>query len=154
MLPILEPSADNTTVERSSTALEGKHYLSVLERGVYLPIAWDEIVGMTCEGGVITKTYVLDLGDALAQDYDVQECVYTEDEYVLDNVKETELHALPSEQGGDGKLFYEKKVDKQTFINSANGSLGTRNVTTLRKGLDYVRGSKVLTGDKAFGRIK
>lgn len=154
MLPILEPSPDDTAVERSSTALEGKHYLSVLERGVYLPIAWDEIVDYDCAGGAITKTYVLDLGDALAQDYDVQECTYTEDEYILDNIKETELHALPPEQGGDGSLFYEKEVDKQVFINAGNGSLGQRNATTLRKGLDYVRGKKVLTGDKALGKIK
>lgn len=154
MLPILEPSPDNTTVERSSTATEGKHYLSVLERGVYVPIVWDEVVDFSCAGGARTKTYALSLGDALAQDYPVQECTYTEDKYVLNNVKETELHALPPEMGGDGKLFYEKKVDKQTFINSANGSLGQRNVTTLRKGLDYVRGAKVLTGDKALVKIK
>lgn len=154
MIPTLEPAQDNTTVERSSTALEGNHYLSVIERGVAIPIAWREPTRYSCQNGVDTDTFVLDIGGALAQDYDVMECTYTEDEYILPEFRGVELNVLPESQGGNGDLFYEEQVEEVDFINSANGSLGQRNVQTLRKGLDYVRGKNVLTGDKAIGIMK
>lgn len=149
-IPTLTPAKDDVAAERASSIFANEGYLSVKKQNGYVPIAYDIIDGIDCNG-IKSHKAVLALKPVIANGFPTQDCNYIKDTYLAYDRSGVELERLPKDLG-DG--FYQKYVNSRTLVNAANGSLGDRKVLKLKVGLGYVRGTKILTGERASDKMK
>lgn len=141
-MDILYP-VDDAQVHRHSSIDQFKGFLSVMVKGGWAPIVFDQLDGINCET-VISHPVVISFGDDLGYVYPEAHCSYASDHFVYFDKEGTEQKLLPECFGGGGE-FYLEYVSKNTFINFDNdSSVGTHNSKLLRTGLSYVKADETL----------
>lgn len=141
-MDILYP-VDDAQVHRHSSIDQFKGFLSVMVKGGWAPIVFDQLDGINCET-VISHPVIISFGDDLGYVYPEAHCSYASDHFVYFDKEGTEQKLLPECFGGGGE-FYLEYVSKNTFINFDNdSSVGAHNSKLLRTGLSYVKADETL----------
>lgn len=136
---ILEP-VDNPEVRYHSSISQHKNKLGVMKQGEWVPIKFDSIDYIGCNGVHSTEA-VLALGDDLGYNFPVGKSSFTEDTYLTTDVMKDEVRPLP-EEFGEGN--YTKHIEGSAFTNFSNSALGHRDQYNLRVGLHYATADETL----------
>lgn len=126
--------ADETDIYRRSSVDQYNGFLSVKKGGVNIPLRFDKIDWIDCDG-IKTHSVVISDGNDMGYNFPVGRYTYFTDTYLIMDRKEVVVKQLPE---WFGKGWYEKALNEKVFTNADNGSLGNRNKVELRIGLDYV----------------
>lgn len=132
--------ADENDIHRHSSVDQYGAFLSVKKGGVNIPLRFDSLDWINCEG-IKTHPIIVSDGTDLGFHFPVGHYTYFTDTYLIMDHKEVVVKKLP-EWYGTG--WYEKALNKKMFTNFDDGSLGERNRVDLRIGLDYVTVDEVL----------
>lgn len=132
--------ADETDIHRHSSVDQYGAFLSVKKGGVNIPLRFDSLDWINCEG-IKTHPIIVSDGTDLGFNFPVGHYTYFTDTYLIMDHKEVVVKKLP-EWFGTG--WFEKALNKKMFTNFDDGSLGERNRVDLRIGLDYVSADNVL----------
>lgn len=133
-------------INRHSSIDQFKDFLSVIERGGYTPIVFDQLDGINCEG-IHSHPVVISFGDDIGYQYEDAECTYFSDKFVYFDKEGVEQKLLPECMGGKGE-FYDVFVRSNIFVNfdgpDGGSSVGVHEAKRLRIGLSYVLADKNL----------
>ena len=132
--------ADETDIHCHSSVDQYGAFLSVKKGGVNIPLRFDSLDWINCEG-IKTHPIIVSDGTDLGFNFPVGHYTYFTDTYLIMDHKEVVVKKLP-EWFGTG--WFEKALNKKMFTNFDDGSLGERNRVDLRIGLDYVSADNVL----------
>ncbi len=132
--------ADENDIHRHSSVDQYGAFLSVKKGGVNIPLRFDSLDWINCEG-VKTHPIIISDGTDLGFNFPVGHYTYFTDTYLVMDRKEVVVKRLPKWYG---EGWFEKALDKKVFTNFDDGSLGMRNRVDLRIGLDYVAADEVL----------
>ena len=138
-IPILEPN-DNPKVHYHSSISQHKNKLSVIQQGEWIPISYDAMDAITCDGIIHHPEIVTD-GDDIGFNYNVAEAHFFTNQYIYHDEHHTEIKELPE---WFGKGLYEDFIDADSYINADNGALGSTNRYTLRIGTRYALAEETL----------
>lgn len=141
-LDILQPAEDENRVERKSSIAQYKDFFSVMKQNQWLPISYDVVDYVYCDGIKSHRAIVTDK-NFIGYHFPVQECTFFTDQYVVSDHKETVLKQLPH---WFGEGFYTSEENNLAFTNADNGSLGERNLIHAKIGLDYIVATRTLKG--------
>lgn len=145
-IPVLTPDEDmgsNRLIKKSSIDQFESSGLHIMRGGQAVPISWDKIDYIDCNC-VHTHRIMSAPENGIDYNFPVGNCRVTTDTYaIVDDYGEV-TEQLPA---WFGEGFYKKMVDRQTYVNSDTNSLGIRNVTNLKIGLDYVLAAETLDGE-------
>lgn len=134
---------EHPTVHRHSSIDQYRNFLSVMKKGGWAPIVFDQLDGISCED-IKHHPIIISFGNDLGYHFDDGACSYTSDKFVYFDKEGVEQRLLPACMGGKGD-FYELYVKNNSFINfDDDTSLGTHNIKRLRVGLDYVLSDEML----------
>lgn len=134
-------NADDRRIERKSSINQHKHKFSVYAQGGWLPVSYDVIESVGCEG-IKSHKAILSLDEKdLGYIYPVATCTKYTNKYIFSDNQKTELRELP-EWFGAG--LYEAFVDEHVFTNADSGALGEANKIHYKVGLDYYRAKTIL----------
>lgn len=134
---VLYPDEMNEQVTRKSSIDQFKGYLSVMEKGGWAPIVFEQLDGITC-GKIQSHPIIISLTNDIGYVFPEARCSYTSDKFIYLDKEGIEYKILPECFGGSGEMF-EQYVRKNTFVNFDNDtSLGTHNKIQLRTGLSMV----------------
>lgn len=139
----LEPEEKPDVFWHSSIS-QHKNTLSVMQRGEWVPICYDVLDYIACEGVVSHPATVTD-GDDIGFDFDVAEQTIFTDKYIYHDEYGIELRKLPH---WFGEGYYEAFYHNSSFINSDESALGERQKEVRRVGLSYALASKTLEADE------
>lgn len=134
--------SDESDIHRYSSINQYGAFLAVEIGGVRVPIRFDKIDWIDCNG-VKSHPVIISNGADNGYHYPIREYTYFTDTYLTGDRKEVIVEKLPH---WFGEGWYEKALDERVFVNFDNGSLGSRKKTTLRIGLDYIQSDNVLDG--------
>lgn len=134
------PPADDPKLERRSSISQYKGMLSVEEKGEWVPIVFDSVDGILCDTMKSHKIMIA-LEPWIGYPFEVRNCEYEEEVYLMGQEEGEELKRLP-EEFGDG--FYRSKYDRDVIVSGKDGALGLHTKKTLRVGTDYVWGNDEL----------
>lgn len=137
----IKPVNDFPT-ERKSSIYQHRDLLSVLIRGEWCPIIFNQVDGVEC-GKIKYHKFALRVRPGLSYTFPVGSCRYVKNNYVLAQKDEIKLKQLP-EYYGSG--LYETHERKQVFTNVGKGALGVKQEKILRIGKDYITTKKILKG--------
>lgn len=132
--------ADENDIHRHSSVDQYGAFLSVKKGGVNIPLRFDSLDWINCEG-IKTHPIIVSDGTDLGFNFPVGHYTFFTDTYLIGDRKEVVVKKLP-EWFGLG--WYEKALNEKVFTNFDDGSLGMRNRVDLRIGLDYVAADEVL----------
>lgn len=132
--------ADQTDTHRHSSIDQYGNFLSVKKGGVNVPIRFDSLDWINCEG-IKTHPIIISDGTDIGFNFPVGHYSYITDDYIIMDRKEVVVKQMPE---WFGKGWYEKALNEKVFTNFDNGSLGMRNKVNLRIGLDYVLTDDIL----------
>lgn len=132
--------ADETDIHRHSSINQYGGFLSVKKGGVNIPLRFDSLDWINCDG-VKTHPIIVSDGNDLGYHFPVGHYTYFTDTYLLMDRKEVVVRQLPE---WFGKGWYEKALNQKVFTNFDESSLGVRNKVKLRIGLDYIISDEVL----------
>lgn len=132
--------ADETNIHRHSSINQHKGFLSVKKGGVSVPLRFDSLDWINCDG-IKTHPVIISGGDDIGFNYPVGHFSYFTDTYLIMDRKEIVAKQLPEWYG---KGWYEKVLKEKVFTNFDGSSLGLRNRVNLRVGLDYVIADEML----------
>lgn len=132
--------ADQTDTHRHSSIDQYGNFLSVKKGGVNVPIRFDSLDWINCEG-IKTHPIIISDGTDIGFNFPVGHYSYITDDYIVMDRKEVVVKQMPE---WFGKGWYEKALNEKVFTNFDNGSLGMRNKVNLRIGLDYVLTDDIL----------
>ena len=132
--------ADQTDTHRHSSIDQYGSFLSVKKGGVNVPIRFDSLDWINCEG-IKTHPIIISDGTDIGFNFPVGHYSYITDDYIIMDRKEVVVKKMPE---WFGKGWYEKSLNERVFTNFDNGSLGMRNKVNLRIGLDYVLTDEIL----------
>lgn len=136
-------SSDDRRLERKSSIDQHRDKFSVYAQGGWLPISYDVIESVGCDG-IRSHKAVLSLNpDDIGYNYPVATCTKFTNKYIYSDNQKTELRELP-EWFGAG--LYEAFVDEHVFTNADNGALGVANKIHYRLGLSYYLTKKTIQG--------
>lgn len=145
-MEILYPDEGNEQVHRHSSIDQFRGFLSVMKKGGWTPIVFDQLDGINCET-IISHPVIISFGGDIGYVFPEAHCTYASDKFVTADKQTIETAVLPSCFGENGD-FYEYWTDKRTFINfdgdAGGSSVGVHNQTTLRIGLSYVKADESL----------
>ena len=134
---------EHPMVHRHSSIDQFRGFLSVMKKGGWAPIVFDQLDSITC-GEIKKHPVVLSLGDDIGYVFPEAHCQYTVDKFIYFDKFGVEQKPLPCCQGGGGE-FYELFVKSNSFVNFDNDtSVGTHSIKRLRTGLSYVTSDKML----------
>lgn len=134
--PMLYPD-EKPMVKRHSSIDQFRDFLSVMKKGGWAPIVFDQLDGIVCET-IKSHPVVISFGDDIGYVFPEAHCSYTSDKFVYFDKNGVEHKLLPECMGGKGE-FYELFVKSNLFVNFDNDtSVGTSSVNRLRVGLDMV----------------
>jgi hypothetical protein len=132
--------ADEYTVKRHSSIDQYKSFLSVKKGGVNVPLRFDKLDFINCDG-MKTHQVIISEGNDLGFNFPVGHYTFFTDTYLIGDRKEVVAKKLP-EWFGTG--WYEKALNEKVFTNFDDSSLGERNRVDLRIGLDYISSDDIL----------
>ena len=132
--------ADETDIHRHSSINQYGGFLSVKKGGVNIPLRFDSLDWINCDG-VKTHPIIVSDGNDLGYHFPVGHYTYFTDDYLIVDRKEVVVKKLPKWYG---EGWYEKMEQEKDFVNFDNGSLGFRDRVDLRIGLDYITADEVL----------
>lgn len=137
MAEMLYPDEPLNGAKRKSSIDQFSEFLSVMKKGGWAPIVFEQLDGITCDR-IKTHPVIISLSDDIGYVFPEAHCSYTSDKFVYFDKEGVEHLPLPDCFGGGGE-FYDRYISKNTFINFDNDtSAGTHNRIYLRTGLDYV----------------
>lgn len=139
-LPILY-SSDNRQIERKSSIAQHKDKLSVHSQGQWVPISYDVIETIGCEGIKSHRAILSNNPDDIGYIYPVATCVKTRETLLLSDKQGVELDELPFWYGSG---LYERFVDEQIIVKGDNHPLGEFNTVKYKVGLSYCLAKKTL----------
>lgn len=132
--------ADETNVHRHSSINQYKGFLSVKKGGVNVPLRFDSLDWINCEG-IETHPVIVSGGDDIGFNYPIGHYTYFTDTYIIMDRNKVIAKKLPAWYG---QGWYEKSMRDKVFTNFDDRSLGMRNRTELYIGLDYVKADEML----------
>ena len=134
-------ATNDAKVERLSSIDQHKNKLAVYSQGGWLPISYDVIDGIGCNG-IKSHKAILSLDeDDLGYNFPEKYCYRPKDTYLVSDHVEDEALELP-EYYGDGA--YETHTDEKAITNADNGALGEHYKGRERVGLDVYRTKQIL----------
>lgn len=134
--PILYPTND-AQVHRHSSIDQFKGFLSVMKKGGWAPIVFDQLDGINCED-VVSHPVIISLSNDIGYVFPEAHCTYASEHFVYFDKEGVEQKLLPECFGGGGE-FYDKFIKSNTFVNfDDDSSVGVYNKKRLRTGLSYV----------------
>ena len=143
MSQILYADEGKEQVHRHSSIDQFKNFLSVMKKGGWAPIVFDQLDSIIC-GEIKSHPIIISFGDDIGYVFPEAHCVYASDKFVYFDKQGVEQKILPECFGGGG-AFYEEFINANTFVNFSNdASVGTHNTLWLRTGLDLVLADKNL----------
>lgn len=146
MVAILYPDEKPMVYRRSSIDQFGD-FLSVMKKGGWAPIVFDQLDGIKECGGIKTHPIVISWGDDIGYIYPEAHCSYASDHFIYVDKEGIEQKLLPECMGGKGE-FYELYSKSFSFINfdgpDGGSSVGVHNTKTTRTGLDYCLAEETL----------
>lgn len=133
---ILYPDEKNEQVHRHSSIDQFKGFLSVVVKGGWAPIVFDQLDGINCED-IASHPVIISFGDDVGYVFPEAHCSYASDKFVTFDKEGVEQKLLPECFGGGGD-WYQEYVRKNTFVNfDSDDSIGVHNRKRLRTGLDF-----------------
>ena len=136
-------SDDNPSVRYHSSISQHKNKLSVMKRGEWVPISFDSLDYINCEGVKSHRAIVTD-GDDIGFDFPVGSETLLSDTYLTNDFRGVVTEQLPAWFGtGEYKEF----IEARGYVNSDCESLGHRTAQELRIGLAYALADKTLEAD-------
>lgn len=132
---ILYPD-EKPMVHRKSSIDQFGDFLSVMKKGGWAPIVFDQLDSIRECGGIKTHPIVISWGDDIGYIFPESHCSYASDHFIYVDKEGVEQKLLPECFGGGGE-FYDVFVKSNSFINFDDSSLGVHNTKTLRTGLSY-----------------
>lgn len=132
--------SDEYTVRRHSSVDQYGAFLSVKKGGVNIPLRFDSLDWINCDG-IKTHSIIISDGNDLGFNFPVGHYTYFTDTYLLGDRKEVVVEKLPH---WFGEGWYEKALNEKVFTNFDGSSLGERNRVDLRIGEDYVTADDIL----------
>lgn len=138
--PILYPDEGNEQVHRHSSIDQFRGFLSVMKKGGWAPIVFDQLDGINCED-IVSHPVIISFGDDIGYIFPEAHCTYASDHFVYFDKEGVEQKLLPECFGGGGE-FYDKFIKSNTFVNfdgpDGGSSVGVHETKTLRTGLSYI----------------
>lgn len=139
---ILYPD-EHEQYHRHSSIDQFRGFLSVMIKGGWAPILFDQLDGITCET-IKSHPVIISFGDDVGYVFPEAHCSYASDKFVVFDKEGVEQKLLP-ECFGEGGEFYDTFVKSNSFVNfDDDTSLGVHNVKRLRTGLSYVLADETL----------
>lgn len=132
--------ADQTDTHRHSSINQYGAFISVKKGGVNIPLRFDSLDWINCEG-IKTHPVIISDGNDLGYNFPVGHYTYFTDTYLIMDRKEVVVKELPKWYG---EGWYEKALNEKVFTNFDDASLGMRNRVDLRIGKDFVLTDKIL----------
>lgn len=132
--------ADEANIHRHSSANQYGNFLAVQKGGVNIPLRFDSLDWINCEG-IKTHPVIVSDGNDIGYHFPVGHYTYFTDTYLIMDRNEVVVKQLPK-WFGDG--WYEQYLNEKTFTNFDGCSLGERNRVDLRIGLEYVLADEIL----------
>ena len=140
---ILYPDEGNEQVHRHSSIDQFRGFLSVMKKGGWAPIVFDQLDGINCET-VISHPVIISFGDDVGYIFPEAHCTYASDHFVYFDKEGVEQKLLPECFGGGGE-FYDTFIKSNSFVNfDDDSSVGVHNTKKLRTGLSYVLADETL----------
>lgn len=140
--PILYPTND-AQVHRHSSIDQFEGFLSVMKKGGWAPIVFDQLDGINCED-IVSHPVIISWSNDIGYVFPEAHCSYASDHFVYTDKEGVEQKILPECFGGGGE-FYDKFIKSNNFIDfDDDTSLGVHNKTTIRTGLSYVIADETL----------
>lgn len=141
--PVLLADESKDDVHRHSSIDQFRGFLSVMIKGGWAPILFDQLDGITCET-IKSHPVIISFGDDVGYVFPEAHCSYASDKFVVFDKESVEQKLLP-ECFGEGGEFYDTFVKSNSFVNfDDDTSLGVHNVKRLRTGLSYVLADETL----------
>ena len=141
--PVLLADESKDDVHRHSSIDQFKGFLSVMIKGGWAPIVFDQLDGITCET-IKSHPVVISFDDDVGFIFPEAHCSYASDKFIVFDKEGVEQKLLP-ECFGEGGEFYDTFIKSNSFINfDDDTSLGVHNVKRLRTGLSYVLADETL----------
>lgn len=135
-------ASESPKVNRHSSIDQFRGFLSVMTKGGWTPIVFDQLDGITCDQ-IKSHPVILSFGGDVGYVFPEAHCTYVTDKYLTYNKHELQEKRLPEIFGGQGE-FYQEFVKADSFVNFDNAALGVTEVRQLRTGLSYVLADKNL----------
>ena len=132
--------ADETNIHRHSSINQYGGFLSVQKGGVNIPLRFDSLDWINCDG-IKTHPIIISDGNDLGYNFPVGHYTYFTDTYLIMDRDKVVVKQLPEWYG---KGWYEKSLRDKAFTNFDGHSLGERNRVDLRIGLDYILADNTL----------
>lgn len=134
---MLYPDEGDEKVKRKSSIDQFRGFLSVMTKGGWTPIVFEQLDGIACDH-IRSHPVIISLGDDIGYVFPEAHCSYTSDKFIHFDKEAVEQKPLPNCFGGGGE-FYDAYIRKNTFVNFDDGSsCGLHNRQELRTGLSYV----------------
>ena len=134
---------ENPMVHRKSSIDQYRGFLSVMKKGGWAPIVFEQLDGIDCNG-IKHHPVIISFGGDVGYHFADGECSYTSDKFVYFDKEGVEQKLLPEYMGGKGE-FYDLYVKSNSFLNfDDDTSLGSHNVKRLRVGTDYIISDELL----------
>ena len=132
-------------VKRLSSIDQFRDFLSVMTKGGWTPIVFDQLDGIKCET-IFSHPVILSFNNDIGYVFPEAHCSYASDKFVYFDKEGVEHKLLPECMGGKGEFFdfYTKSFH---FVNFDGSSVGTHNRLNLRVGLDYVLSDETLPAE-------
>lgn len=132
--------ADENNIHRHSSVNQYGGFLAVKKGGVNIPLRFDSLDWIDCEG-IKTHPIIVSDGTDIGYNFPVGHYTYFTDDYLIMDRKEVTIQKLPKWYG---EGWYEKALNEKVFTNFDDGSLGVRNRVDLRIGLEYAAADEYL----------
>ena len=139
---ILYPT-DDAQVHRYSSIDQFRGFLSVMKKGGWTPIVFDQLDGINCET-IFSHPVIISFGNDLGYVFPEAHCTYSSDHFIYTDKEGVEQRLLPECMVGKGE-FYDFYTKSFSFVNfDDDSSLGLHNTKRLRVGLSYVTADESL----------
>ena len=140
---MLYPDEKKDQVHRHSSIDQFGEFLSVMVKGGWAPIVFDQLDGINCQT-IISHPVIISWNDSIGYVFPEAHCTYASDHFVYFDKEAVEEKVLPECFGAGGEFYYEY-IKSNSFVNfSIDSSVGAHNEKRLRTGLSYVIADKNL----------
>lgn len=132
-------------VKRHSSIDQFREFLSVMTKGGWTPIVFDQLDGIKCET-IFSHPVILSFSNDIGYVFPEAHCSYASDKFVYFDKEGVEHKLLPECMGGKGE-FFDFYTKGYSFVNFDGGSVGIHNRNNLRVGLDYCLSDETLPAE-------
>ena len=139
--PILYPTND-AQVHRHSSIDQFKGFLSIMKKGGWAPIVFDQLDGINCET-IKHHPVIISFSNDIGYVFPEAHCTYASDKFVYFDKSGIEQRILPPCFGEGGEI-YDVFIKSNSFVNFDDDSVGSHNTKRTRVGLSYVIADETL----------